>query len=71
MANVYVEPVPKGSDEPITGYRLEYEGGGSVDGVTHRTQETAINAAKRLGHSPLVARVRRTNKGTPDHWRSA
>ncbi|MFW8744892.1 hypothetical protein [Mesorhizobium japonicum] len=71
MANVYVEPLPKGSTAPITGYKLEYAGGQSVDGVTHRTQETAIAEAKRLGHSPLVARVRVTDKGKPDHWRAA
>ena len=71
MANVYVEPLPKGSTAPITGYRLENAGGSSVDGITHNTQQQAIDAAKRLGHHPLIARVRVTSKGNPDHWRSA
>jgi hypothetical protein len=72
MANVYVEPQPSGSNAPITGYRLEYAGGGSVDGVAlHPTQEAAIASAKRAGHRPLVARVRITDKGKPDHWRPA
>jgi hypothetical protein len=50
---------------------LEHAGGLSVDGIRHGTQEAAIKAAKSLGHSPLVGRVRDTSKGNPDHWRSA
>ena len=71
MANLFVERLPKGSSAPITGYVVEYVGGDSLDGVTHRTQESAIDAAKRAGHQPLVARVRVTDKGKPDHWRAA
>ncbi|KGX63862.1 hypothetical protein Y027_6299 [Burkholderia pseudomallei TSV5] len=73
MANVYVEPCPKGRPEgsSITHYVLEYAHGVSVDSVNHYTQASAIQAAKRLGHNPLVARVRNTNKGNPDHWRAA
>ncbi len=74
MPDVYVEPRPKGRGErdPIDHYVLELAGGKSADnGVHHQTQETAINAAKRMGHKPLVARVRVTDKGKPDHWRSA
>lgn len=73
MPNVYVEPQPPGRPEgsPIAHYKLEYAHGTNVDGVSHLTQEAAINAAKRLGHHPLIARVRNTNKGNPDHWRSA
>ena len=72
MPNVYVEPRPKARTEHelIDHYVLEFAGDRSVDNVQHRTQETAINAAKRLGHQPLVARVRVTDKGRPDHWRS-
>lgn len=73
MANVYVEPCPKGRPEgsPITHYILEYAHGVEVDGVRHQTQASAIQAAQRLGHNPLVARVRNTNKGIRDHWRAA
>jgi hypothetical protein len=38
----------------------------------YRTQEEAIEWARRNGHHPLVARVRYLNdKKIPDHWRSA
>jgi hypothetical protein len=73
MPNVYVEPRPKGKPEgaPIDDYVLEFSDGRSVDNKAHRTQAAAISAAQALGHKPLVARVRNTNKGNPDHWRAA
>ncbi|QJW80017.1 hypothetical protein [Burkholderia glumae] len=72
MPNVYVEPLPKNSDAPISSYALEYQDDKPVvPGKTYATQKEAIDTAKRLGHKPLVARVRRTSKGKPDHWRSA
>jgi hypothetical protein len=73
MANVYVEPKPKGRPEgsPITHYVLEYRHGARVTDVDYQTQANAIAAARKLGYQPLVARVRNTDKGTPDHWRSA
>lgn len=64
MANVFIEPTPDGN-----GYTAKYQGGQSIDGVRHRTQETAIRAAERGGHQPLVARVRTTDRGKPDQWR--
>ena len=73
MANVFVEPEPKGRPEgsPITHYVLEYAHGERVTNTDYKTQAEAISAAKSLGHQPLVARVRNTNKGNPDHWRAA
>ena len=73
MANVYVEPQPKGRPEgsAITHYVLEYKNDVRVTSNDYKTQAEAITAAKNLGHSPLVARVRNTDKGNPDHWRSA
>lgn len=71
MPNVYVEPQPKGHHGSINGYRLEYQNDQAVTNITYQTQEAAIAAAKALGHKPLIARVRVTNKGNPDHWRSA
>jgi hypothetical protein len=73
MANVYIEPEPRGRPEgtPITHYVLEYAHGARVTQTDYHTQAEAITAAKQLGHSPLVARVRHTNKGNPDHWRAA
>lgn len=73
MTNVYVEPQPTGRPEgsPIDHYVLEYAHGARVTTTNYSTQAAAISDAKRLGHHPLVARVRNTNKGNPDHWRSA
>ena len=73
MANVYVEPQPKARDEhaPITHYVLEYKHDERVASEDYKTQADAIADAKRLGHKPLVARVRVTDKGNPDHWRDA
>ena len=73
MANVYVEPKPKARSETeaITHYVLEYAGDSRVTNTDYPTQKEAIDAAKKAGHHPLVARVRVTNKGNPDHWRSA
>jgi hypothetical protein len=71
MANVYVEPRPKGRQEgsPIDDYVVE-------DGADHvlktfNTQKEAIDWAKQEGHHPLVARVRHlNNKKMPDQWRA-
>jgi hypothetical protein len=73
MANVYVEPEPKGRPEgtPITHYVLEYAHHARVTNTNYSTQHEAVADAKRLGHSPLIARVRNTDKGNPDHWRAA
>ena len=73
MANVFVEPRPKGKPEgtPIEDYILEHAGGERVTNTIYKTQKDAIDDAKKLGHKPLVARVRNTNKGNPDHWRAA
>jgi len=73
MPNVYVEPQPTGRTEgsEITHYTVEYSGGKSLDSKNHPTQASAIQAAKDAGYNPLVARVRNTNKGNPDHWRTA
>ena len=71
MPNVYVEPQPKGRPEgsPITHYFLEYSHGARVTNTDYRTQAEAVSDAKKLGHRPLIARVRNTDKGNPDHWR--
>ncbi len=73
MPNVFVEPVPKGRPEgtAITHYVLEHGHGARVDQINYRTQDEAIQAARRQGHQPLMARVRYTDKGNPDHWRAA
>jgi hypothetical protein len=71
MSNVYVEPVPKGREGPIEGYVLEHANDAEVTNKIYPTQKAAIDEAKALGHKPLVAHVRVTSKGKPDHWRSA
>jgi hypothetical protein len=72
MANVYIEPRPKGRQEgeAIADYVVEDHAGDTL--ASFKTQEEAITWARGKGHSPLVARVRHLNdKKTPDHWRSA
>ena len=72
MANVFVEPRPKGRREgdPITDFVVEDHADHVVG--TFKTQKEAIHFAKKEGHTPLVARVRHLNdKKKPDHWRSA
>ena len=70
MAVVYIEARPKGRDhDPITHYVVEDH----KDSVLHtsKTQQEAIDWAKRNGHSPHVARVRHlSDKKRPDHWRA-
>jgi hypothetical protein len=70
MVKVYIEPRPKGrpAGTPIDDYAVE-DGANSVLS-TYRTQADAIVWAKARGHSPImVAHVRYTSKGSPDHWR--
>ena len=56
MANVFIEPEPRGREEGtlITHYVLEYAHGARVTEANYLTQGTAITAAKNAGHSPLV-----------------
>lgn len=70
---VYIEPKPKAKNEnePINHYEIEKDGGSSVDGKQYKTQSAAIEAARAQKHDPIMcARVRVTDKGKPDHWRS-
>jgi hypothetical protein len=71
MADIYVEPRPKGRSDgaPITHYTLEFAHGVQVGG-NFPTQEAVANYAREVGHRPLCARVRNTDKGNPDHWRA-
>ncbi|MCX8519800.1 MAG: hypothetical protein ORN21_06680 [Methylophilaceae bacterium] len=73
MPNVFVEPQPTGRPKGtnITHYTLEYAHGVRVKNKNYPTQTEAVSEAKSLGHQPLVARVRNTDKGNPDHWRKA
>jgi hypothetical protein len=72
MAKVYIEPRPKGRPEgsAIDDYAVEDRADSVL--ATHKTQREAVDWAKAQGHMPImVARVRNTDKGRPDHWREA
>lgn len=65
MPNVFVEPTEDGQ------FQIEFAEHAAAIGP-FKTQQEAIDEAKRMGHHPLVARVRHLNdKNTPDHWRAA
>jgi hypothetical protein len=71
MGQVFIEARPKGRQEgtAIEGYVVEDH----ADHVVHssKTQEEAIEWAKKNGQNPHVARVRHLNdKNKPDHWRA-
>jgi hypothetical protein len=72
MANVYIEPRPEGRQEsdPIDYYVVEHDADHVL--ATFKTQQEAIEWARRQGYTPLVARVGHSNdKKKPDHWRYA
>jgi len=72
MANVYIEPRPKGRQEGSAIDDYVVEDGADQVLKTFKTQKEAIDWAKQQGDHPLVARVRhRNDKKNPDHWRSA
>ena len=61
MANVYIEPRPKGRPEgdPIDDYVVEDHADHVL--ATFKTQREAIEWAKKNGHTAHVARVRHLN----------
>jgi hypothetical protein len=72
MANVFVEPRPKGRPEGshIDDYVVEDHADHVLE--SFKTQAAAIAWAKINGHTAHVARVRHLNdKKVPDHWRKA
>ena len=73
MFNIYVEPEPKGRPDgsTITHYVLEFERGKRATDIDYEEKAEAIAAARKLGHKPVVARVRNTSKSNPNHWREA
>jgi hypothetical protein len=67
MGKVYVEPRPMGGDA-VDHYVVEDHAGHEL--AKFKTQKEAVDWAKKEGHTPMVARVRRLNdKKVPDHWR--
>ena len=70
MLNVFVEPKPKGRPEGTTIFHfvLEHLDGSRVTNRTFATQQGAVEEARRLGHVPLVAHVRNTDKARPADW---
>ena len=72
MANVYIEPRPKGRPEgsPIDDYVVEDHADHVL--ATFKTQRETIDWVRKNGHAPLVGRVRHLNdKKQADHWRAA
>ena len=64
MANAFIEPTHDGQ------YQVEVSG--QADTGPFDTQREAVDQARSMGHTPLVARVRYLHdKNIPDHWRSA
>jgi hypothetical protein len=71
MANVYIEPRPKGHSvgARIDDYVVEDHADHAL--ATFKTQHEAIEWAKKNGHTPHIARVRHLNdKLKADHWRA-
>ena len=71
MANVYIEPRPKGRPEgdPIDDYLVEDRADHVL--ATFKTQREAIEWAKKNGHTAHMARVRHLDdKKTADQWRA-
>jgi hypothetical protein len=68
MPVVFIEPRPKGDPEgsPIKDYSVETSASNVLS--TFATQQGAIDWAKEQGYIPLIAHVRRTQKGNRDHW---
>ena len=72
MAKVYVEPRPKGCPHGSHIDDCVVEDHADDVLATFKTQEEAINWARKNGHDPHVARVRHLNdKKKRDHWRAA
>jgi hypothetical protein len=70
MANVFVEARPKGRPEEsaISDYVVEDHADHVLVGT--RTQQEAIDWARKNGYTSHVARVRHLNdKKRPDQWR--
>jgi len=71
MANVYIEPRPKGRPEGSMIEDYVVEDGADQVLKTFNTHKEAIDWAKQQGHHPLIARVRHlNNKKMPDQWRA-
>jgi hypothetical protein len=69
MTPVFIEPRPKGRPEgtPIDDYAVESSASETLK--VCNTQQDAVDWAKTEGYAVHVARVRKTDKGKPDHWR--
>jgi hypothetical protein len=73
MPNVYVEREPKGHPEgsAIAHYFLEFAHGARVTESRYANRQAAVDTVRKPGHKPLIACVRNTSKGNPDHWHEA
>jgi hypothetical protein len=71
MQNVYVEPLPKGRWGPINGYTLEFHDGTRITQQVYQSERLAVDEIKLRGYSPLLAKVRITDKSVDEHWAPA
>jgi hypothetical protein len=71
MQNVYIEPMPKGQWGPIDGYALEFQDGTRITQQVYRSERLAVDEIKLRGYSPMVAKVRVTDKTVDEHWKPA
>ena len=71
MQNVYIEPMPKGQWGPIDGYALEFHAGTRITQQVYRSERLAVDEIKLRGYSPMLAKVRITDKTVDDHWQAA
>ena len=71
MQNVYVEPLPKGRWGPINGYTLEFRDGTRITQQVYQSERLAVDEIKLRGYSPLLAKVRITDKSVDEHWAPA
>ena len=71
MTVVFIQARPKDRPEGsrIEDFVIEDHGDGVL--ASFKSQQEAIDWAKRNGHTPHVARARHLNdKKKPDHWRA-
>ncbi|WP_277182987.1 hypothetical protein [Caballeronia sp. BR00000012568055] len=71
MQHVYIEPVPKGRWGPIDGYTLEFTDGTLITHQIYQSEKLAASEIRLRGYTPMVAKVRITDKTEPAHWEAA
>jgi hypothetical protein len=71
MQHVYIEPLPKGRWGPIDGYTLEFDDGTLITHDIYRSEKLAVSEIRLRGYTPMIAKVRITDKAVSEHWETA